>query len=279
MMWMLWGALLLGVIWVSVPPVRSTRTNDAARETRPQRHVFLFPRRERKTHELDMGMLMTQVATRLRSGATIEHAWASALESVGLGQLSRFPAGADGSSLSRLRWKPRLWRGKNRGSADVGHSVLSMTRTRATAALDDDGIPVVLMELWNAGAIQRRKLGVSAIVEATLPATFAVCRMGNATGAPMAEILETCADGITETGEAKSARDVALAGPITSARMLAALPIFGIFLASMLGISVIEFAHTTVGKAVLGAGVFFELAGIWTVVRMVKNAQEKEVVE
>lgn len=226
-----------------------------------------------------MGMMMTQVATRLRSGATIEHAWASALESVGLGPSSHFSAGVDTRPSPRLCWKPHIWRGKNRGSAAVGHSVLSVTQTRATAALDNDGVPVVLTELWNAGSIRRRKLGVSAIVAATLPATFAVCRMGNATGAPMAEILETCADGITETGEAKSARDVALAGPMTSARMLAALPIFGIFLASMLGISVIEFAQTTVGKVVLGAGIFFELAGIWMVVRMVKNAQEKEVVE
>ncbi|MDP9801088.1 tight adherence protein B [Arcanobacterium wilhelmae] len=263
MMWLVAGVAVMAVMYVSVrrfgAPVGERRGEHGTRRRR-RRGV----RRRRK--ELDMGMLITEVATRLRSGATIERAWAMALESAGMEGEGGHLVGLGG----RLR---RIWR---KGQENPP----KWTSPGSTGAvLDREGVPVVLRELWNAGRWQRRQRGITSIAAATLPATFAVCRMGSATGAPMAEILEACAAGITETGEAKSARDVALAGPITSAQMLAVLPFFGMFLAWMLGIRLGEFVATLMGKVTFGAGLVFEVAGIWLVWRMVRVAKEKEAVE
>lgn len=211
---------------------------------KPSRSGHRHRKRDRgkPQQELDMGMLVTEVATRLRSGATVEGAWRQSLEHHGL-----------------------------YGAHD------QMLRASPGAVLDEHGVPTQLRQLWDANPLQRLARGRLWRRVDSLPATFAVCRMGHATGAPMADILDSCAEGITEAGESRSAREVALAGPQTSARMLATLPIVGIAIGYVLGVDPLDFLfETTVGNVALVAGIAFEIAGLVVVYRMVREAKNAE---
>ncbi|WP_394263267.1 type II secretion system F family protein [Trueperella sp.] len=219
---MIWLAMLLLVGYVTVPRVRVARSRKIREKTK---------RSSRKT--IDLGAIVTEVASRLRSGSSPERAWAQTLSQAGL---------------------------------QVGAPVL-----------DEAGVPVALRKLGQMGWRERRKAGVTDVVRHTLPATFAVCTMSYRTGAPMAEVLDACAAGITESGEARSARDVALAGPLASARMLAALPIFGLGLGWALGADPIGFLFTTlIGRVALVVGLAFELAGVAWTARLVAEARAAE---
>ncbi|MGV4301418.1 type II secretion system F family protein [Trueperella pyogenes] len=218
----IWAIALLLVGFVSVP------RRNVARRRRPKART---PKAARPS--LDMGAIVTEVATRLRSGSTPERAWSQTLE----------------------------------------HAGLPVT----DLVLDADGVPLALRQLEHMRWRERRRVGVNDVVLHTLPATYAVCMMSFRTGAPMAEVLEACAAGITESGEAKSAREVALAGPQTSARMLAVLPIFGLLLGFALGADPLCFLFTTpLGHLTLAAGVAFEAVGVVWTRRMVARARVEE---
>ena len=168
----------------------------------------------------DMGMLVAETATRLRSGATPEGAWRQTLERAGLG---------------------------------------------AHADLDADGVPAALRKLWLAPREEVR-LGV--------PPAIAVCRMSKLTGAPTADVLESCAAGITEAGEAAAARRVAMAGPKASARILALLPVLGLCVGTMIGAEPLAFLLSPgPGRVLLALGFLFELAGLAWARALVRRAE------
>lgn len=141
-----------------------------------------------------MGMVISEVATRLRSGAGLERAWEKAIE-----------------PYSYLRELP------------------------GPRGLDEEGVPHVLRQLWKTSWWYRRRYRIPQATITALPAVFLVCRMSYGTGAPVADVFDSCATGITEAGEAVAARDIALAGPQTSAVMLACLPVIGLASGSILG--------------------------------------------
>lgn len=219
---MIWIGLLILVAYVTVPRVRVAR----------ERKIREKPARKARK-PIDMGAIVTEVASRLRSGASPERAWEQTLQHAGL---------------------------------DPGEKVL-----------DEYGVPCALRRLGELNWRERRKVGVDDVVVHTLPATFAVCTMSYRTGAPMAEVLDACAEGITESGEARSARDIALAGPLASARMLAALPVFGLALGFALGANPIGFLFGTgLGRLALVAGIGFEVAGVMWTVKLVREARAAE---
>ncbi|MFC5370893.1 type II secretion system F family protein [Arcanobacterium bovis] len=190
--------------------------------------------KRRKPASVDMGLLVTEVSTRLRCGSTVEYAWSRTLSH---------------------------------------HQLMPADHGRDTTVLDADGIPVPLRDILFLSWWKKRQRKISPTVIDSLAGTFAVCRMGRATGAPMADILDACAAGITEASEAMSARKIAMAGPLTSARMLAALPVFGVLIGYVLGVNSIDFLlHTLAGNVALGLGICAEIAGIAIVRRMVKMA-------
>lgn len=225
-------AVVAVVAWVSIPGLTARIPKLPARRKKE---------RGARRREIDMGMVLTQVATRLRSGQSAPSAWRQTLDTYGLH--ANGPRGAD---------------------SDV---------------LDSDGVPYALVEAWRAPRWRQRRMGITKITAETLPATFAVCRMSYTTGAPMADVLESCARGMTESGESRSARDVALAGPETSAHMLAALPIVGILLGAIAGIDPLAFFTTSIGRIVLIAGLFLEGVGIYLTLRFVRSAREAEDIE
>lgn len=82
------------------------------------------------------------------------------------------------------------------------------------------------------------------------------CRFSHGLGAPMADILDAIGDSIDDAQAVAEARRVASAGPLMSARVLAALPLVGIVSALALGASPWQFyTGVTVGRicALLGA--------------------------
>lgn len=176
-------------------------------------------------HSPDLGMIVAEVSTRLRAGATVEAAWTLTLSRAGI---------AD--------------------SADI----------------DSNGVPAALRAMrkgwW---------LGKNRVVSLGVPPAVAVCRMSSLTGAPVAEVLDACAEGISEATEAAAARRAALAGPVTSARMLALLPGLGVLLGLAIGVDPLGFLlGTSMGKILLLLGAFIEVIGIAWVRAMVKRAEE-----
>ena len=189
---------------------RSWTTGAPAAEERPSiRQAALTALRSRRSGspEPDLGLLLTEVASLLRAGATPQRAWTRSLKRAGLTGGTE-PAD-DGvppvlHALADLRhdsWLPRWgnghlrWRPPPRGAR--------ARQRRATAA----GVP---------GAV-------------------ASCRLSTALGAPLADILEAVAGGVAESGHAEASRRAALAGPRTTARLLACLPVVGLGLGMLVG--------------------------------------------
>lgn len=100
------------------------------------------------------------------------------------------------------------------------------------------------------------------------------CRFSHGLGAPMADILDAIGDSIDDAQSVAEARRVASAGPLMSARVLAALPLIGIVSALALGASPWQFyTGATVGRicALLGAAAW--VAGIASCRRILARAR------
>lgn len=221
------GSLLLIAILAFVTVPRP------AAVAKPRRKKRIRPSRRR---DIDVGMLLTQVSTRLQSGATTQDAWRASLNAQG-----------------------------------IGAAPASFKET------DDDGVPAELRQLWFASAWQLRRRGISETSRSTLPAVFAVARIGKQSGAPLAEVLDACARGITESGEAMSAREIALAGPQASARMLAFLPVIGIIFGSLFGTDPFGFfTGDLFGRIVFVTGAVLEITGVLWMLQLIARAKREE---
>lgn len=178
------------------------------------------PRRPRRTRRLDLAVVVTEVASRLRTGATPEAAWAATVSRL-LG-----PAEAVGS-----------------GGPGAG----------------DDGVPPALARLVaHCAGDPAAGAAVRTVVVAS--------RLTHTLGSPLAEVLERCAVTVTEGEQARDARKVALAGPRSTARILAGLPLLGLLLGAGLGADPLGSATDGGwGTASVLAGLLLLLAGRrWT---------------
>ena len=196
---------------------------------KPRRIAVAKPRKHLERAEAleDLGMIVAEVATRLRAGERTEQAWKRSLERAGF-------AG---------QWE-----------------------------LDEFGVPHAMRRIWNSTNAPWR---VARTLRTGVPAAIAVCRMSKLTGAPTADVLDSCARGITEASEARAARDVALAGPKASARMLSWLPLMGIGFGTIVGARPIAFlTGEWVGHACLLIGAGLEVAGVLWVRRLTRRAEK-----
>lgn len=133
--------------------------------------------------------------------------------------------------------RPRRTR-RRRPEVDVGAYVAEVaTRLRSGVATDtawdrtaerwglpagvsDDGVPLALDALPRGPAVAGAR---------------AAARLAAELGSPLADMLDTCADGLTRAEENEAARRIALAGPAASARLLAVLPLVGVALGALIG--------------------------------------------
>lgn len=274
---------------------RPPRLKSSSRSKKFSINDHTLKRQKKKTSRyrfIDVGMLLTEVSTRLRSGAMLESAWAKTLTHYGL--FSEAPAekniflsaNAHLSPSSSLSFHTDISTNPStdisietsKFSLDGKAKNISVKNEFATKrVLAEDGVPLILRKIWHTNRFKRMWLGIPNHVVEALPAAFAVCRLGYCAGAPMAEVLDACARGVTEASEARAARKTALAGPIASARMLAALPVIGILFGFVLQVNVLDFLlHTFVGNICLILGLTFELAGILYVRLLVMQAMRDE---
>ena len=87
----------------------------------------------------------------------------------------------------------------------------------------------------------RRRSTVSERVSRRSAHTLSVaCRLTQELGTPLAEVLDIVADSIDEAAAAEDARAIARSGPLTSARILTALPVAGIALGQLIGANPLE---------------------------------------
>lgn len=208
--------------------ITQAQSRDTKAKTKRKLRAAKLPKREER--KADLGLVVSEVATRLRSGASPEEAWYQSLKS-------------------------------SYGNTSV-------------AGIDDNGVPHALRALWKRPRrfLQRKKSADQ--TQLAIPAAIAVCRLSHSSGAPIADVLDSCASGISEAAEAASARRVALAGPQTSAQMLAWLPLVGVVLGSALGAEPLHFLFsTTPGLCVFFLGLACEIAGIAWVRRLSARAE------
>jgi len=110
------------------------------------------------------------------------------------------------------------------------------------------------------------------------PALAAAWRVAAQAGAPLAPSLQAFAAGLRALADAQRETQVALAGPVATARLVLALPVVGILFGMVLGFNTLGTLFTTVpGLLCLGVGVaLLLLARRWNR-RLVAAAQPTEV--
>jgi tight adherence protein B len=163
---------------------------------------------------IPIGEVLVEVAARLRSGADVESAWQRALAGTGIAG----PGSAVGPHFHAVDLRSRTPAARTSPGPD--ESWLEGERAPS-------GVPGPLAEL-----AARVGHGPDA---AQVAGAIAACRIAHRVGTPLADVLERCASGLVESAEAASARRTALAGPRSTARLLAWLPLAGVLLGTGLG--------------------------------------------
>ena len=203
--------------------------------------------------EPDLGLLLTEVASLLRVGATPQRAWTRACGRAGL--------------------------------------------TEGTEP-DDDGVPPALHALadlqhdswlprWSDGRLhwhpppRGQRARQRRATAAGVPGAIASCRLSTALGAPLADILQTVAGGVAESGRAEASRRAALAGPRSTARLLACLPVVGLGLGMLVGADPASLLlDGGLGSAVGALGIGLMVVGHLVTRRLIRAATaEGEVVD
>ncbi|MDD7385222.1 MAG: hypothetical protein SPI12_01360 [Actinomycetaceae bacterium] len=260
---------------------RRTAVRSRVRESARWHHnsskgsVYSRMRERMRIRHIDLGVIVAEVATRLRSGARMEDAWQRTLD-------RHDPRQFDPQKKNRHHTSVQH-------TVDVGHTAkLSDSAGSASVrVLDDDGVPLRLLEAAPRIHIrrrrrrtnQRRRHGARPFFSSRHPIpglaeAVAVCRMSGMSGAPIADVLDTCAAGITEAAEESSARKIALAGPRSSARLLAFLPLLGLLLGYVVGARPLDVFRTTmIGHVCAAVGISLEIAGILWIRELTRQAE------
>ncbi|WP_366180843.1 hypothetical protein ABXS69_01420 [Actinomyces timonensis] len=156
----------------------------------------------------DIGLTLTEVSALLRAGATPDRAWSRALSRSGVPEDAGLTPADDGvpPALAALAggpapsWLPRRDAGRWSWRPPLGGAVAADRAMRAA-----------------------------------VPGAVAACRLTRALGSPLAGVLESVADGVSEAGRARASRQSALSGPRTTARLLAVLPLVALALGALVG--------------------------------------------
>lgn len=102
-----------------------------------------------------------------------------------------------------------------------------------------------------------------------LKALAAAWEVAEHSGAALADVVERLAVGLRSDEDARAEVVAALGPPRATAKMLAALPLFGLGLGVSMGAHPVDFLlHTGIGVVCLGAGVLLALLGLWWVERI-----------
>lgn len=98
------------------------------------------------------------------------------------------------------------------------------------------GLPTSGAEARLGGVIRRGEARSPGPREDAVAGAVAAVRLAERLGAPLADVLESCAQGVAEAEEAAVNRRTALAAPRATARLLGWLPLTGVLLGVVLGV-------------------------------------------
>ncbi|WP_159096521.1 hypothetical protein [Miniimonas sp. S16] len=221
-------------------------------------------RRARPLDATALALACTGAASRLRAGASPADAWAAELgpgdrpvQRPTVGDAAGWP-GRTGHALSRtvtgagrpLDGVSGFGLGSGLGLGLDGPGPTGRAAPAAPAGLE--GVPEPLLAL----------VGSSAAADGAAVA----CAVAARCGAPLAHVLDACAAGVAEAAAADAERRRARAGPATTARMLAWLPLAALGLGALLGADVVGVVRAGGWPALavgLGA-VLLALGHAWT---------------
>lgn len=146
----------------------------------------------------------------------------------------------------------------------------------------DDSYPAVLDEWaraptrWRSLRRAERAPGVAASRVSAASVALA-CRFSHGLGAPLADVLDAIGSAIDDAQAIEEARRVAAAGPLMSARVLAALPLVGIACALALGASPWQFyTGGAAGRVCAFVGVAAWAAGVASCRRILARCRRVE---
>lgn len=101
----------------------------------------------------------------------------------------------------------------------------------------------------------------------------AAWRLSEASGAPIADIIERTAQGLRERESAEAAVAIEIAGARTTGRVMAVLPLAGLGLGYASGSDPVRFLTAEpLGEALFVVGVLLAVAGVWWMERMADRA-------
>ncbi|WP_243856704.1 hypothetical protein [Actinomyces sp. ZJ751] len=190
----------------------------------------------------DVALLLTEVATLLRAGATTQRAWQRGLERAGLSEGTVPDDDGVPPALRALATPP-------------GHHPRELLR-----------------RLRDPDDARRRREAAAAV-----PGAVAACRLTGALGAPLADVLEAVAEGVADSARAEASRATALSGPRATARLLAGLPLFGLVLGAGVGARPLQVLLDGGWGSALGAGgLVLVVIGHVATSRLVRAAEQDQ---
>lgn len=197
----------------------------------------------------EVGALCSEVAARLRAGEPSERAWNRSLARLWAASVRREHGGR------AIPWLKPLGGTRQR----PGWALLTFWKGRPAEAAAREPRSGLDFLAGSGEAGQTVLLGV---------------RFSDATGAPLAEVLERCADALAESERVREARKVAFAGPRASANVLGTLPLVGVGGAQFLGASPFEWFLSGLPQfLLLIVGVALALAGRLVSRGMLRSAE------
>ena len=235
---LLWGALVVLFPGRRCLNLRRSETLGVA-DPHPRRFRALFGLRKPDTapplHE--MSLMVAQLSALLRAGRAPAAMWQQAASSV-------------------------------RGG-DKGEAATILDAAGRAAAL---GLPVgpAIRRAALGSDVQSRKVGAPVFDD------LAVClEVAEATGCPLAVVLDRLASHLEDDADAAAARATALAGPKATAQILSVLPLVGLAVGALMGADPLRvLLETPLGILCLASGIVLTLAGRMWSARLVVRAGE-----
>lgn len=223
-------------------------------------------------------LLVAQISALLRAGRSPAQMWAQAAALNAQGSTQIPDAGAGKSSSRAPQWPRRRWgvfRGRATSSWDGASSKILASAAHAASL----GRPVGAALRTAAQIVESSEdlpHGGGRRAAAVWRSVAACIDTAEASGSPLAAVLERLAAQFEADADAAAARAVALAGPKATAKVLSVLPLAGLGLGILMGVDPLGLLLSTpLGAGSLVAGVFLTLVGRWWSSRLVHSASEE----
>lgn len=195
------------------------------------------------------------------------------------GTLPRRDGDGPGAHLARLRAAAGRGRARLRDPEDLGAQVGGLV-AEVAALLRAGALPAAA---WSEASARRPALARALVtspdraVRSAAAGVRAALDLAEDVGAPPGDVLDHCRAALAEAAEAETARQAALAGPRSSARLLAALPLLGLLLGAGMGADPLAvFTDGGWGTACLVLGAALMAAGHHWVGRELARAREED---